>query len=69
MKESQAGSEMSLNSRFVVGLPSVHSLKERLRIDRLLQRVLSPLTVLRRAIILNNRQPVAVSGLDGCFLA
>jgi len=69
MKESQAGSEISLNSRFVGGLPSVNRLKERLRSNRLLQRVPSSLAVLVRTIILNNRQPVAVSGMGGGFLA
>jgi hypothetical protein len=69
MKECQAGSEMSLDSRFVSGFPLVNRIKERLRVDRLLQRVLSSMTVLLRAIILNNRQPVAISGMRGGFLA
>lgn len=67
MTESQAPSELALESRFVGGLPLVNHILERLQADRLLEGALpdggkigaaQALGVLLRTILLNDRQPI-----------
>jgi transposase len=68
MTRSQGKSDLDLESRFVGGLPLVNRILERLKVDRLLEKVLpaggglvSParaLGVLLRNIVLNDRQPI-----------
>jgi transposase len=64
-------STLTLESRFVGGLPLVNAILERLQVDRLLARALAPggrvsaakaLGVLLRNIVLNDRQPIYTHG-------
>jgi len=67
MERGQEKSALSLESRFVGGLPLVNAILERLCVDRLLEKVvpgegkLKPaqaLGVLLRTVVLNDRQPL-----------